>query len=92
MIVYHIILFIKVLKSLGQNYGAKNVVAHFLPILFIKGLKFLRQLFGAKNVVARFLPSFLLFIYIFRKCLLDKIIAKNVVAHFLRNFFSSVYS
>jgi hypothetical protein len=65
MIAY-LILFIKVLKSLGQILGAKNVVAHFLSnflpflyflendrvsyILFVKVLKSLRQIF-TKNVV-----------------------------------------
>jgi len=76
----YLILFIKVLKSLRQLFGAKNV-ALFLPdfllfiyifrkwsyILFIKGLKSFRQLFGSKNIVALFLPNFLRFIYIFRK-------------------------
>jgi len=76
----YLILFIKVLKSHRQLFGAKNIVAFFLPnfllfiyifrkwscILFIKGLKSLRQLLGAKNVVALFLHIFCYF-YIYRK-------------------------
>jgi len=71
MIAY-LILFIKVFKSLRQLFGAKKVVANFIPYyllffiflekdrvsyLFIKGLKSFGQLFGAK-IVAPFLPNF----------------------------------